>query len=84
MSDVETRLANKINDALTEFNADTDGVYFPTGWVLLVSALNALDPLRSGVSITYSDQMMPWATALGIVEAGKLRLSSAFLTGVRP
>lgn len=53
----------------------------PAGWVLLVNDIGTdtvVDP--SGVVIVYPNGSMPWASALGIVEMGRIRLHSIFAT----
>jgi len=54
----------------------------PAGWVLLINDIGIdTEKEPSGVVIAYPHGSMPWATALGIVEMGRIRMHTAFGTG---
>ena len=53
-----------------------------TGWVVLASFVDVDDGAEgSGVAIALPDGTLPWPHALGIVEAGRLRMHQQYLNG---
>ena len=53
-----------------------------TGWVVFASVVDhdGTDE-ASGVMLIYPGGSMPWPQALGIIEAGRLRMHAQFIQG---
>lgn len=80
-SQAEETLTEAIDTAIRQYYADdeiNDGL--PAGWVLLINDLSATTE-ASGITIAYPHGSMPWTSALGIVEAGRIRMHATFADG---
>jgi hypothetical protein len=76
----DAKLTIAIDEAVRQYFAD-EGIddAMPAGWVLLVNTIGTdMEREPSGVTIAYPNGSMPWATALGIVEMGRVRMRSQF------
>lgn len=76
----ERAITNQVDDAIAQYyqaNATpTDSM--PAGWVLLISDVGISNPDSSGIHLVYPNGAMPWATALGIIEMGRIQMHSHF------
>jgi hypothetical protein len=71
-----------IDDAITAYMRARGWAGVVTGWVVLAAAVDHDgDDERSGVVMIYPNGSMPWHTALGIVEAGRIQIHAAFASG---
>jgi hypothetical protein len=71
----DDKLTAAIDQALREYNADDDQTFI-TGWVLVTAEIDPTNESSSGIGLQYPHGIMAWTTALGIIEAAKLRLAS--------
>lgn len=68
-----------VDAAIAEYYERENVQGMPAGWVLLVNDIGLdMEVEPSGVVIVYPNGSMPWATALGIVEMGRIRMHSVF------
>lgn len=80
----DVTITKTVDDAVRQYFVDEgmDGSSIPAGWVLLVNTIGTdMEREPSGVVTIYPHGSMPWATALGIVEMGRIRLHSSFANG---
>ena len=73
---------NAIDEAIGAY-ADAEGwTGIRMGWIVLVATLDhdGEDEI-SGICTIYQGGSMPWPMALGIIEAGRLRMHSSFNQG---
>jgi hypothetical protein len=75
----DREITKTIDDAVAKYYAAEKIAGIPAGWVLLVNDIGTdMEVEPSGVVIVYPNGSMPWATALGIVEMGRIRLHTVF------
>lgn len=79
-SPAEEKLTEAIDAAVSQYYQDNEDEGLPAGWVLLVNDLSTTSD-ETGVTIAYPHGSMPWTSALGIVEAGRIRMHSVFSGG---
>jgi len=72
----DAKLTAAIEQALQEYNADAEIPTYVTNWVLVTAEIDPANDNRSGIGIAYPNGNMQWPTALGIIEAAKLRLAA--------
>jgi len=73
---------NAIDDAITAHAQAEEWTGVITGWVVIASVVDHDgNGEASGVALIYPGGSMPWPQALGIVEAGRLRMRQSFLNG---
>lgn len=77
----EERLTDRLDEAIREYYATENVDGMPAGWVLLINDIGTDGPESSGVQIAYPHGGMPWASALGIVEAGRIMMHASFGRG---
>lgn len=81
--DANTRAVTKaVDEAVSAyFEAEYGSTSMPAGWVLLVNSIGTdMETEPSGVVSIYPNGSMPWATALGIVEMGRIEMHHVFAT----
>lgn len=78
MSDADKELTEAIDAAISRHYDQTGDPTFVTGWVLVTAEINPTDDGISGIGLFYPNGSMHWPTALGIVEAARIRLHSQF------
>ena len=73
---------NAIDDAITAHAQAEEWTGVVTGWVVIASVVDhdGTDE-ASGVMLIYPGGSMPWPQALGIIEAGRLRMHAQFIQG---
>lgn len=73
---------NAIDEAITAHAKAEGETGVVTGWVVIASIVDHNgDDETSGVHIIYPGGSMPWPQALGIVEAGRIRMHDNFRRG---
>jgi hypothetical protein len=75
----EEKLTAVIDAAVSDYYAEAEIPGLPAGWVLLINDIGVdTDCDTSGVTIAYPHGTMPWTSALGIVEAARIRMHTSF------
>jgi hypothetical protein len=73
---------NAIDDAITAHAKAEGETGVVTGWVAIASVVeHDGEDERSGIVLIYPGGSMPWPQALGIVEAGRIRMQDLFRQG---
>ena len=73
---------NAIDEAITAHLRAEGETGMVTGWVVIVAITDhSSEDEQSGVHTVYPGGSMGWPMALGIVEAGRIRMHSQFANG---